>query len=258
MISKPIVTLKNVAKTFDNGTEALRGLSFDLVPRERVSLLGASGCGKSTALRIISGLDEATSGDVQTGLRDDEKLGFVFQDPTLLPWATVFDNVAKPLALSGTESSEIEERVRSVLLKVDLGDFADAYPHELSGGMKMRVSIARALVIRPALLLMDEPFAALDEITRFRLNDLLLEQQEQDGFTLLFVTHSVFESVYLSDRVMVMSPRPGRITEGVDTSIQSPRNQDYRLSAHYIETCRQVSSALDASMNSPNPYSRLD
>ncbi len=239
-----IASLKDVGKRFFNGIEALAGFNINLAAGEKVSLLGPSGCGKSTALRILSGLETATTGIVTNDLPTQGALAFVFQDPTLLPWATVAKNIAMPLGLADVAQGEIEPRVAEMLTRVALSEFADSYPHELSGGMKMRVSIARALITRPSLLLMDEPFAALDEITRFRLNDMLLEQQAQEGFALLFVTHSVFESVYLSDRVAVMSPRPGKIVAEIKTAPKTKRNSDFRLSTKYIELCRKVSGAL--------------
>ena len=180
-----------------------------------MSLLGPSGCGKSTVLRIIAGLGAPTSGHVDwprsTGGRSNRPnnaIGFVFQEPTLMPWATVFNNVWLPLKLAGQSKSQSRERVMEALESVGLADFANAYPRELSGGMKMRVSIARALVPRPQLLLMDEPFAALDEITRHKLNNDIIRLKERYGWTVIFVTHSVFESVYLSNRIVVMAARP--------------------------------------------------
>ena len=212
----PVVALKRVGKTFANGVVALARLDLDVRSGEFVSLLGPSGCGKSTALRIVAGLSEPTSGTVEwleaeaARAAGPRRIGFVFQEPTLMPWATVAANVRLPLKLAGLEPSA-QARVDAALARVGLSGFAQSYPRELSGGMKMRTSIARALVTEPTLLLMDEPFAALDEITRFRLNNDLLALWQSLGKTVVFVTHSVFESVYLSQRVIVMTSRPGRI-----------------------------------------------
>jgi NitT/TauT family transport system ATP-binding protein len=241
-----IVSLRGVGKTFSSGTVALGGFDFDIRSGEFVSLLGPSGCGKSTALRIVAGLSEPTGGTVNwlAGKPQQQRsIGFVFQEPTLMPWATVFDNVFLPLRLAGEGRAVSTPRVTEVLARVGLADFTSAYPRELSGGMKMRVSIARALVTDPHLLLMDEPFAALDEITRFKLNDDLVALWRALGKTVVFVTHSVFESVYLSQRVVVMTPRPGRVASTV--MIDAPnRDMRFRTSPEYAAFCRQVSEAL--------------
>src|SRR5215204_1138921 len=204
-----IVSLRGVSKIFPNGVVALRDAAFDIGEREFVSLLGPSGCGKSTALRIIAGLTEPSTGEVTWRDRAAQgasgEIGFVFQEPTLMPWASVASNVHLPLKLAGVDRTSSMPRIRESLTRVGLEAFENAFPRELSGGMKMRVSIARALVTTPKLLLMDEPFAALDEITRFKLNDDLLSLWESLGKTIVFVTHSVFESVYLSNRVVVMT-----------------------------------------------------
>jgi NitT/TauT family transport system ATP-binding protein len=245
-----VVALDGVGKTFANGVVALARLSLDVRLGEFVSLLGPSGCGKSTALRIIAGLSEPTSGRVEwreTESADDaanpRRIGFVFQEPTLMPWATVAANVRLPLKLKGLEA-DAPARVTAALTRVGLADFAASYPRELSGGMKMRTSIARALVTEPALLLMDEPFAALDEITRFRLNDDLLALWQSLSKTVVFVTHSVFESVYLSQRIVVMTPRPGRVFSEFVIDAPHPRDQRFRTSAEYAGYCRLVSEAL--------------
>ncbi len=202
-----LVSLRRVSKRFSNGTVALRDMELEVEAGEFLSLFGPSGCGKSTALRIIAGLGEATGGQVAWSGRRSGRgdIGFVFQEATLMPWANVFDNVWLPLRLDGRSRSAVRDEVQGTLEMVGLGGCAKAYPRELSGGMKMRVSIARALVTRPKLLLMDEPFAALDEITRFKLNDDLLALWETHDWTIVFVTHSVFESVYLSNRIVVMA-----------------------------------------------------
>ena len=246
----PIVSLRGVGKTFASGVVALDGLDLDVRPGEFLSLLGPSGCGKSTALRIIAGLSEPSRGSVlwrgaaaEAGQGAGRDIGFVFQEPTLMPWATVFANVFLPLKLAGVSQELAAPRVMATLQRVGLGDFAQAYPRQLSGGMRMRASIARALVTAPKVLLMDEPFAALDEITRFRLNDDLIALWRELGMTVVFVTHSVFESVFLSQRVVVMSARPGRIV--AELAIDAPaRNAAFRTSAEYAGFCRVASEAL--------------
>jgi NitT/TauT family transport system ATP-binding protein len=242
------VSLNAVSKTFANGVAALDRFNLDLWPGEFVSLLGPSGCGKSTALRMIAGLTEPTRGKVErTGrLRNaaSGEVGFVFQEPTLMPWATVAANVRLPLELSDRDRADSGKRVETALAQVGLADFADAYPRELSGGMKMRVSIARALATEPALLLMDEPFAALDEVTRFKLNDDLLALWHTLGKTVVFVTHSVFESVYLSQRIVVMTSRPGRVFSELRIDAPYPRDPRFRTSADYAALCRKASEAL--------------
>jgi NitT/TauT family transport system ATP-binding protein len=248
--SAAVVALDGVGKTFANGVVALDRLSLDVRLSEFVSLLGPSGCGKSTALRIIAGLSKPTSGHVAWrtaeaagDAADLRRIGFVFQEPTLMPWATVAANVRLPLKLKGLDA-DAPARVAAALERVGLASFAASYPRELSGGMKMRTSIARALVTEPRVLLMDEPFAALDEITRFRLNDDLLALWQSLGKTVAFVTHSVFESVYLSQRIVVMTPRPGRVFTEVVVDAPHPRDQRFRTSAEYAGYCRLVSEAL--------------
>ena len=247
----PVVTLSGVGKTFANGVAALDRLDLDVRPGEFVSLLGPSGCGKSTALRIIAGLSEPSSGKIEwqaeAANEGPRRLGFVFQEPTLMPWATVAANVRLPLKLAGAAATA-QPRVDAALARVGLADFAQSYPRELSGGMKMRASIARALVTEPSLLLMDEPFAALDEITRFRLNNDLLALWQSLRKTVVFVTHSVFESVYLSQRVIVMTPRPGRVFTELSIDAPYPRDERFRTSADYAGYCRLVSEALAGAM----------
>jgi NitT/TauT family transport system ATP-binding protein len=242
-----------VAKTFASGTQALAGLDLDVRPGDFVSLLGPSGCGKSTALRLIARLSEPTAGTIRWGGRAAaasaaHDIGFVFQEPTLMPWTTVARNVGLPLRLAGRSAVGAAPHVAAVLDRVGLGGFRDAYPRELSGGMKMRASIARALVTNPALLLMDEPFAALDEITRFKLNNDLLDLWQALRKTVVFVTHSVFESVYLSHRIVVMTPRPGRVFKEVVVDAPYPRRESFRTSAEYAAYCRLVSEALGEAM----------
>ena len=244
-----IVRLERVGKTFENGTVALAGVDLAVARGEFLSLLGPSGCGKSTILRLIAGLDTPTTGTLAwDGARQRQEVGFVFQEPTLMPWARVFENVWLPLRLAGTSRREAEGRVMDALTSVGLQDFHRAYPRELSGGMKMRVSIARALATDPKLLLMDEPFAALDEITRFRLNDDLLRLWAEKGWTVVFVTHSVFESVYLSTRIAVMSGRPGRIVDEVRVDEPFPRSDAFRTSPQYGATAQRTSAALHDAM----------
>lgn len=251
----PLVTLSGVAKTFDRGTVALAG--FDLAVREGefVSLLGPSGCGKSTALRIIAGLSAPSAGGVVWARAGEAagRIGFVFQEPTLMPWANLAANVQLPLDLARRGNGQARAAVTQALARVGLGDFAAAFPRELSGGMKMRASIARALVTEPRLLLMDEPFAALDEITRFKLNNQLLDLWEELRHTVVFVTHSVFESVFLSQRIVVMSPRPGRVFAEIDIGAPYPRDETFRTSAEYVGLCRGVSEALAKAMAGDAP-----
>jgi NitT/TauT family transport system ATP-binding protein len=243
------VSLRGVTKVYGSGVMALGPLDLDVKRGEFVSLLGPSGCGKSTALRLIAGLTAPTSGTVRVSHRAGEvraghSIGFVFQEPTLMPWASVRENVRLPLKLARVPVGEVHQRVGEALTQVGLSEFAEAYPRELSGGMKMRVSLARALVTNPDILLMDEPFAALDEITRFRLNNDLLALWRNLHKTVIFVTHSVFESVYLSQRVIVMTARPGRINAEFRIDAAEPRDEDFRTSADYAGYCRTVSGAL--------------
>ena len=243
------VSLRAVTKVYDNGIVALGPLDLDVGKGEFVSLLGPSGCGKSTALRLIAGLNAPTSGTVGVAHRSGrlgtgQAIGFVFLEPTLRPWTTVAENVRLPLKLAHAPTAEANARIDAALTQVGLTEFAEAYPRELSGGMKMRVSLARALVTDPDILLMDEPFAALDEITRFRLNNDLLALWRNLRKTIIFVTHSVFESVYLSQRVIVMTPRPGRLSAQFRIDTVEPRGEDFRTSAEYAGYCRKVSGAL--------------
>jgi NitT/TauT family transport system ATP-binding protein len=243
--------MQGVSKVFSNGTLALSNMSLTVEPGEFLSLLGPSGCGKSTALRIIAGLGAPSSGTVEwpsstinaKGLPQGD-IGFVFQDPTLMPWTTVFGNVYLPLKLQGMRKADARPRIKETLGLVGLADFAQAYPRELSGGMKMRVSIARALVTDPKLLLMDEPFAALDEITRQKLNDDVLKLWRSSGVTVIFVTHSVFESAYLSNRIVVMRSRPGQVFTDIPLATSATRSDEYRTSEEYRATTALVSKAL--------------
>ncbi len=245
-----IARLQRVDKVYSNGVVALQGLDLDVGEGEFLSLLGPSGCGKSTVLRLVAGLGEVSGGridwpgaDGRAGLPRGD-IGFVFQDPTLMPWATVFKNVLLPLKLRGVPPQEAETRVREAIGMVGLEGFERAYPRELSGGMKMRVSIARALVTHPRLLLMDEPFASLDEITRFKLDNELRALWARQRWTVVFVTHSVYESVYLSTRIAVMTARPGRTASEVAIDARAPRDEAFRTSALYNDYCRDVSARL--------------
>jgi len=252
---RALLKLAGISKTFANGTLALEGVDLTIRPGEFLTLLGPSGCGKSTLLKMIAGLGAPTTGaiDWPTSTYDalgepDRLLGFVFQEPTLLPWRTVFDNVYLPLNLAGQRKKDVTDRIMEVLGQVGLTRFAKAYPRELSGGMKMRVSIARALATSPRILLMDEPFAALDEITRTKLNNDLLELFAKKNLTVIFVTHSVYESVYLSSRIVVMSARPGRVSAEIPIATPYPRDEDFRVSPVYNEYCRRASEALRQAM----------
>jgi NitT/TauT family transport system ATP-binding protein len=241
--ARAVVSLRGVGKTFDSGAAALRSFDLTVHDGEFVSLLGPSGCGKSTALRIVAGLSAPSAGTVENSAADN--VGFVFQEPTLMPWADVTANVRLPLELAHVYAPAA---VDEALARVGLTDFAAAYPRELSGGMKMRASIARALVTEPQLLLMDEPFAALDEINRFKLNNDLLGVWQELRRTVIFVTHSVFESVYLSQRIVVMTPRPGRVFTEIAIPAPYPRDEHFRTSADYAGLCRQVALALYQAM----------
>jgi len=252
---RPVLKVRGVAKRFSNGTLAVTGVDLDLHAGEFMSLLGPSGCGKSTLLRMIAGLGEPSAGRIEWPTTDHDShgqpmrdVGFVFQEATLMPWATAEANVTLPLTLKRVPPRQAQARADAALEAVGLGSFRHAYPRELSGGMKMRVSLARALVVEPRLLLMDEPFAALDEITRHRLNGDLLELWQRSGVTVVFVTHSVFESVFLSQRIVVMAARPGRVSAEVPVSAPYPRNESFRTSAEYAAHCRQVSSRLGEAM----------
>jgi NitT/TauT family transport system ATP-binding protein len=241
--------MARVDKTFAGGVVALQGMSMEVRPGDFISLLGPSGCGKSTALRLIAGLMRPTHGRIDwggDGGADD--LSVVFQEPTLMPWATVEKNVWLPFRLRGEPLAACRDRIRDALGLVGLDGFAERYPRELSGGMKMRVSIARALVTNPRLILMDEPFAALDEITRQKLNDDLLDLKAKIGATVIFVTHSVFESVFLSNRILVMGPRPGRVLDEVDIPEPYPRGMDWRTSPDYAAIARRTSDMLHAGL----------
>lgn len=242
--------LTGVAKRYGTGTLAVEGVDLTLARGDFLALLGPSGCGKSTLLRMIAGLIEPSEGAIAfpADAAARKSIGFVFQEPTLMPWATAVRNVALPLELAGTPRHEAVPRATEMLARVGLAGFEDAYPRALSGGMKMRVSIARALVTKPRLLLLDEPFAALDEISRFKLNQDLLHLWRAERFTVAFVTHSVFESVFLAERIVVMAPRPGRIAAELAVPAEDRATPEFRTSASYAAHCREVGRALERAM----------
>jgi NitT/TauT family transport system ATP-binding protein len=248
----PLIVVDRVGKQYANGTVALEDISFQVSDGEFVSLVGPSGCGKSTILRMIAGLGAITSGDILfEGLPPDRArkersdLAFVFQDATLMPWRDVIGNVELPLELRGM-SKELRRKTCSEALEtVGLAEVAHSYPRELSGGMRMRVSLARALAAHPRVLLMDEPFGALDEITRQRLNDELLRLCALAGWTVAFVTHNVFEAVFLSSRILVMSQRPGRIVADVPVDLPYPRVPAMRTSPEYSRLVGRVVGLLE-------------
>lgn len=244
-----LLRMEQVDKTFNGNIVALKGMTLQVREGDFISLLGPSGCGKSTALRLISDLIHPTAGRISwSGGHDAGDLGVVFQEPTLMPWATVAQNVWLPFRLRGKPYSAVKDDVLQALKLVGLERFQNSYPRELSGGMKMRVSIARAMVTRPRLILMDEPFAALDEITRFKLNNDLLTLKAAIGCTVVFVTHSVFESVFLSDRVVVMAARPGRVISELEVDAPYPRGEDFRTSTEYAGYTRRATEALHQAM----------
>lgn len=244
-----MVELRGIEKRFASGVEALLRIDLSIARGEFLSLLGPSGCGKSTLLRIVAGLTQPSGGHCRLRLGAEDRpaagtIGFVFQDPTLMPWRTVAKNVELPFRIAGRVGREERDRVAASVRAVGLAGFESAYPRQLSGGMRMRVSIARALVTEPELLLLDEPFAALDEITRMQLNDDLLRLWEARRPTVLFVTHSVFESAYLATRIAVMSPRPGHIVADLPVPLPQPRRRELRTSPAYARFCEQVSATL--------------
>lgn len=236
-----LVVAAGINKYFPSGVQALRDLNLEIGRGQFVSIVGPSGCGKSTFLRLVAGLDQPTSGELRVEGHDPLGLAFVFQDATLLPWRSVAHNITLPLEL---RREAADERVAQTLELVGLTDFAAAYPAQLSGGMRMRVSIARALVTRPQILLLDEPFGALDEITRQRLNEELLRLWQEDRWTGLFVTHNVSEAVFLSQRVLVMSARPGRILADIPIPFPYPRSPYLRSAPEFIRIANGISRQL--------------
>jgi NitT/TauT family transport system ATP-binding protein len=247
----PTVEALGAAKTYANGTQALLPVELRVAPGEFLTLLGPSGCGKSTLLKLVAGLLAPSGGEVRRwgqpvlpGAAAGTELGFVFQEPTLMPWARVADNVRLPLDLAGVPRAQADERVQSTLALVGLQGFEKSLPRELSGGMKMRASLARCLVTQPRLLLMDEPFGALDEITRYRLDSDLLQLWQQQGLTVIFVTHSIHEAVFLSQRVLVMAARPGRVVDEVRIDEPYPRSADFRVSTGFAERAARLQHSL--------------
>ncbi|MGF9712413.1 MULTISPECIES: ABC transporter ATP-binding protein [Paenibacillus] len=249
--SELLVHLEDVGKVYPNGTIAVQNANLKAVEGEFLCFVGPSGCGKSTIFNMIAGLTNPTSGRLSVlqttpkEARKQNEIAFVFQEHTLLPWAKLIDNVTLPLTLRGIPKKQCKEEGERVLELVGLKDYMKVLPRQLSGGMKMRVSIARALISRPKLLLMDEPFGALDEITRQSLQDELLSIWRQDQkMTVLFITHNVFEAVFLSTRVIVMTPRPGKIADVIDIPYSFPRNEDFRTMAEFASYVRQISGVL--------------
>lgn len=243
-----VLQADGVEKTYPNGTRALDRANVAIRKGEFVSLLGPSGCGKSTLLKMFAGLEQPSSGTIrlkeEAGHEDGRAMAMVFQEATLMPWARVTENVRLPLDLAGVPKQQSQPRIAESLEMVGLSQFGHCYPRELSGGMQMRASIARALAVRPGVLLMDEPFGALDEFTRNRLDTDLHRLWEQRGFTVVFVTHSIYEAVFLSSRVIVMDARPGRVI--ADVQIDGPRQRDdgFRVSSQFIDYCRILSEHL--------------
>ena len=253
-MTPPLLGLRGLRLSFGRGVAVIDGLDLDVFSGETLCLLGPSGCGKSTLLRLIAGLERPDGGEVfWSDAEAKKKIGFVFQEPNLMPWSDIWANVYLPLRLAGMGRRAADPLVMAARDRVGLRDKAHALPRQLSGGMKMRVSIARALVDRPTLLLLDEPFAALDEITRWQLNDTLLELRRESRATIIFVTHSVYESAYLADRVAVMRARPARI----DTLLRLPRDGSRgtpdRRSAAYGENCGAIADALERAMRKAGP-----
>ncbi len=251
---RALLSLSGISKTFANKTMALEGVDLTIRPGEFLTLLGPSGCGKSTLLKMIAGLNTPSTGTIDwpqssyDAARRTVCSASYFRSPRCCPGARCFENVYLPLMLAGARKRNVHDRIMESLAQVGLTRFVNAYPRELSGGMKMRVSIARAMATSPRILLMDEPFAALDEITRTKLNNDLLELFAKKNLTVIFVTHSVYESVYLSSRIVVMSARPGRVSAEIPIASPYPRNEDFRLSPVYNEYCRRASEALRLAM----------
>jgi len=240
-VKEAVVVLHKVGKTYANGVTALTEIDFHLYPGEIVAVVGPSGCGKSTLLRLVAALEAPTSGTIAQGSASSA-IGYVFQDSTLLPWTTVEENITLPLKLNSARGATLP--VSEALAMVGMTEFAKAYPRELSGGMKMRTAMARALITNPKLLLLDEPFAAIDEIARFQLDDCLLSLWQEQKFSAVFVTHSIFEAVYLARRIIVMSPRPGRLRGEVVIQTPYPRSPDFRETQEYLAYCNTVTQLL--------------
>jgi NitT/TauT family transport system ATP-binding protein len=247
--SPSFISLNNIVKRFDSGLIALEGISLRVERDEFVTLLGPSGCGKSTVLKLVAGLAKPSGGAIFSPAQHDQtgrSTAFVFQEPTLLPWATVFDNVWLPLRLQGQSRLASQSIIHRLLEQVGLFEFQQSYPTQLSGGMKMRVSLARALVSQPQVLLMDEPFAALDDITRLRLNVDLLKWWYGQSMAAIFVTHNVAEAVFLSQRVLVMSARPGKVVTELRIDQPYPRDTSFRQTPAFAQYCQTLGMALEA------------
>jgi NitT/TauT family transport system ATP-binding protein len=253
-ISQPVITLSHVTKIFSTGTIALQDVSLTVGDGEFLSLVGPSGCGKSTILSLIAGLSSPTQGDLCWQIPAyRQELAFVFQDAALLPWSTVKENIRLPLKLAGMSRSQSDQLVAEAIELVGLVGFEKAFPRQLSGGMRMRVSIARAIVTQPKVLLMDEPFGALDEITRNKLNEDVMQLWHQKRWTVLFVTHNIYEAVYLSTRVAVMGVNPGRIVDELQIDEPYPRSEEFRQSAEFGQYRRRLATALATGMGSVIP-----
>lgn len=252
--NRPAFEIHGAEKTYPNGTRALLPVNLNVQRGEFITLLGPSGCGKSTLLNMVAGLLTTSNGSIlvdgESPVADaksaatDHRLSFVFQEATLMPWARVAANVRLPLDLQGVSRTDADQRVSNALKLVGLDKFSESYPRELSGGMQMRASIARSLVTEPTLLLMDEPFGALDEITRNRLDDELLTLWRAKGLTVIFVTHSIHEAVYLSTRVIVMAARPGRVVDEISIAPTVPRDEAFRVSTEFAGYAKQLQDSL--------------
>lgn len=252
--NRSAVEIHAAQKTYRNGTRALLPVNLNVQRGEFVTLLGPSGCGKSTLLNMVAGLLTPSSGSIlvdgESPVADaksaatDHRLSFVFQEATLMPWARVAANVRLPLDLQGVSRADADQRVSDALKLVGLDKFSESFPRELSGGMQMRASIARSLVTEPSLLLMDEPFGALDEITRNRLDDELLTLWRARGLTVIFVTHSIHEAVYLSSRVVVMAARPGRVVDEISIAPTVPRDEAFRVSTEFAGYAKRLQDSL--------------
>lgn len=239
-----MIEILNLSKTFDSGVSALKDFSTRIGKGEFISLLGPSGCGKSTLLRLVSGLDHPTTGELRWNQSGTPRIGYVFQDAHLLPWSTVYENIALPLKLRHITADEIKRQTLKTLELVELLDFASAYPSQLSGGMKMRASLARALVNEPELLLLDEPFAALDEFTRQNLDESLRRLWVHKQMTVVFVTHSISEAAFLANRHLILTKRPARILSDLSTSLSSERTTDLKLSSEFLNEVRRLTEAF--------------
>lgn len=250
MVNAANINLVNIQKKFNSQVTALENINLSFQPGDFVSILGPSGCGKSTLLRIIAGLEQPTNGNVECGINKNE-MGFVFQEAHLLPWRNVFQNITLPLELENKTSQikNMKEQVMLALEKLDIADAATRHPHELSGGMKMRASLARALVKKPKLLLLDEPFAALDEMIRQKLCEELRQLWEKEKITVLFVTHSLTEACFLSERCIIMSPKPGKIIFDERLNLPSSRTNKIRTSIEFMNAVEKLYQIMRGTQN---------